>query len=148
DYLVRDLRRRPNLELRLGTEVVEGEGEASLERIVVQDHVRGTRETLPVTMLFALIGAEPHTEWLEGVVRCDRYGFVLTGEGSDPISPETSLPGVFAAGDVRARSVKRVASAVGEGAGAVRYIHEYLREPVAIRPEEPWAQESTPSAGA
>ena len=86
--------------------------------------------------MFVLIGAEPHTEWLDGVVERDRRGYVLTGRDlagwpleRAPMLLETSLPGVFAAGDVRDRSVKRVASAVGEGAIAVQLVHEYLAAP-------------------
>jgi thioredoxin reductase (NADPH) len=143
DYLVRDIRQRPNVEVRLQTELVAGEGESSLERIVLLDHATGARETLPATILYVLIGAEPHTEWLAGVVQRDAHGFILTGRhvprepGVGPLdrealSLETSIPGVFACGDVREGSVKRVSSAVGEGAVAVRYIHEYLAEPVAL----------------
>ena len=96
----------------------------------------------PVTALFVMIGAEPHTDWLDGAVARDEQGYVLTGSdlldsgeleffgplGRAPLLLETSIPGVFAAGDVRARSVKRVASAVGEGATAVQLVHHYLAQ--------------------
>jgi thioredoxin reductase (NADPH) len=92
--------------------------------------------------VFVLIGAEPRTEWLEGAVERDEGGYLLTGRDvagwpleRAPLLLETSLPGVFAAGDVRYRSVKRVASAVGEGAIAVQLVHEYLAEPAA--PSQP-----------
>ena len=136
EYLVQEIRRRPNVEVRLRTEVVDGEGEGALERIVLLDHALGTRETVPAEVLFVLIGAEPHTEWLAGTVLRDRQGFILTGRraqgelalsiGREPTRFETNIPGVFAVGDVRSGSVKRVASAVGEGAAAVAEIHEYL----------------------
>jgi thioredoxin reductase (NADPH) len=142
EYLVREIRRRPNIEVRLRTEVVDGEGEGALERIVLLDHALGRRETVPAEVLFVLIGAEPHTEWLAGTVLCDRQGFIVTGRRArdgaawrierEPTRFETSMPGVFAVGDVRSGSVKRVGSAVGEGAAAVAEIHEYLTSSVVI----------------
>jgi thioredoxin reductase (NADPH) len=141
DYLVRDISRRPNVEIRLRTEVVDGDGDTTLQRVVLMDHACGTRETVSADALFVLIGAQPHTEWLDGTVQRDRKGFIVTGGGLDradvgwsfergPLPLETSMPGVFAIGDARQGSVKRVASAVGEGAIAVRHIHEYLAAPV------------------
>ena len=107
-----------------------------IKRIALLDHALGTRETVPAEMLFALIGAQPHTEWLAGTVLRDRQGFIITGRraregaagrtGREPARFETSMPGVFAVGDVRSGSVKRLASAVGEGAASVQEIHEYL----------------------
>lgn len=146
DYLVQDILQRPNVEVRLRTELVDGDGGAALERITLHDRARGTRETVPATIVYALIGAEPHTDWLGDVVQRDGHGFVLTGRdlaGSrqttrarEPLPFETSVPGVFCVGDVRVGSVKRVASAVGEGAMVVPYIHEYLAAPVRLaRPE-------------
>lgn len=143
DYLVHEIRQRPNVEVRLGTEVADGDGDTGLERIVLLDHARGKRETVPVDALFVLIGAQPHTEWLAGTLQRDRRGFILTGRDidraaagcraeRDPLRLETSLPGAFAVGDVRTDSVKRVASAVGEGSIAVKYIHDYLASPVAL----------------
>lgn len=142
DYLVQEIRRRPNVEVRLWTEVVDGEGEGALERIVLLDHALGKRETVPAEMLFVLIGAQPHTEWLAGTVLRDRQGFIVTGRlaqrgtdwriGREPTRFETSMPGVFAVGDVRSGSVKRLASAVGEGAAAVPEIHEYLTSSVVV----------------
>lgn len=143
DYLVQQIRRLPNVEVRLLTEVVDGDGDVMLERIVLLDHASGTRETVWADILFVLIGAEPHTEWLSGTLERDRHGFIITGRDLDRAGPgwslerepmrlETSMPGVFAAGDVRMGSAKRVASAVGEGAVVVQYIHEYLASPVAL----------------
>jgi thioredoxin reductase (NADPH) len=138
DYLVQEIRRLPNVEVRLGTEVADGGGGRQLERLVIRDRARGTVETLPAEMLFVLVGAVPRTEWLAGAVWRDDHGFVLTGgdldagalrdfpPGRAPRRFETSMPAVFAAGDVRAGSEKRVASAVGEGAVAVREIEESL----------------------
>ncbi|HZB84025.1 MAG TPA: FAD-dependent oxidoreductase, partial [Rubrobacteraceae bacterium] len=141
DYLVRDISQRPNVEIRLQTEVVDGDGDTALRRVVLVDHARRTRETVPADALFVLIGAQPHTEWLGGTLQRDQKGFIITGRDLDrvgvgwslerePLALETSMPGVFAVGDVRQGSVKRVASAVGEGAIAVRYVHEYLAAPV------------------
>jgi thioredoxin reductase (NADPH) len=143
DYLVRDISQRPNVEIRLRTEVVDGDGGSALQRVVLLDHARGTQETVPADALFVLIGAQPHTEWLGDTVQSDRKGFIITGRDLDwadvgwsferePLPLETSMPGVFAVGDARQGSVKRVASAVGEGAIAVRNIHEYLASPVEL----------------
>ena len=137
DYLVQQIRQTPNVDVRLGTEIVDGDGAGELERIVLSDVETGQRETLDLDALFVLIGAQPRTDWLAGVVDRDERGFIRTGAdlrkrltgapGSfTPSRLETSMPGVFAVGDVRAGSVKRVASAVGEGAVAVQYVHEYL----------------------
>lgn len=138
DYLVREIRHLPNVAVRFRTEVVDADGADKLERITLRDDARGTSEIVPAELLFVLIGAEPHTEWLAETVRRDRRGFILTGVdlapeeaprslGRLPTRLETSMPGVFAAGDVRSGSAKRVASAVGEGAVAVQDVHEYLR---------------------
>jgi len=141
-YLVEQIRALPNVRVRLNTEVVEGRGGDHLEGITVLDRVSGAREQLATNWLFVFIGASPRTDWLDGLVVRDRRGFVLTGPDlvtdgrppagwpleREPLSLETSVPGVFAAGDVRRESVKRVASAVGEGAMAVTQIHRYLEK--------------------
>jgi len=142
DYLVQEIRRHPDIEVRERTEVVDADGGPTLERLVLRDCVSGATETLPAGLLFVLIGAQPHTDWLGGTVQRDRNGFLMTGADVDraagwpldrrPTRLETSLPGVFAAGDVRFGSVKRVASAVGEGAIAVQVIHEYLAAPAVL----------------
>jgi thioredoxin reductase (NADPH) len=138
DYLVQEIRRAPNVEVRLRTEVVGGEGAVQLERITIRDRATGRAETFAAESLFVTIGGEPRTDWLSGVVARDDHGFVVTGDDLDatalvdwpllrrPMRHETSVPGVFAAGDVRFGSTKRVASAVGEGAMAVQEIHQYL----------------------
>jgi thioredoxin reductase (NADPH) len=126
--------------VRAGAEIVDGEGTDRLEAIVVRDRATGETERLETAALFVMIGAEPHTEWLDGVVARDAQGYILTGADllTDPEAArgwplerapallETSLPGVFAAGDVRHGSVKRVTTAVGEGATAVQLVHQYL----------------------
>jgi thioredoxin reductase (NADPH) len=129
-YLVDQVERTPNIALSPRTEVRELLGEDRLEGVVVERE--GERHTLPARALFVFIGADPHTSWLEGAVELDEHGFVRTGrevsqdEGHQPYFLETSRPGVFAAGDARSGSIKRVASAVGEGSMAVRLVHDHL----------------------
>jgi thioredoxin reductase (NADPH) len=147
DYLIREIDALPNVEVRLHTRVVEGRGTRRLERLLLEDGRTGKREELAATALFVLIGADPRTEWLPAAIRRDDRGFILTGprhggrEGTDeppleraPFLHETSLPGVFAVGDVRHGSVKRVASAVGEGGVVVHSVHQYL---ATLRTREP-----------
>jgi thioredoxin reductase (NADPH) len=135
DYLVQQVLATPNIHRRMHHEVVDGHGRRRLEGITVRDRDSGATQALDASAVFVLIGAEPRTDWLDGVVERDQPGYVLTGRDLPgggwpleraPLPLETSLPGVFAAGDVRCRSVKRVASAVGEGAIAVQLVHEYL----------------------
>ena len=139
DYLVQEIEQAPNVAVRLETRVVDGLGSWRLEGLALKGRADGSIEEVPAAALFVMIGAEPHTDWLTGVERDDQ-GYILTGHdllGPDglpadwplkrpPLLLETSIPGVFAAGDVRHRSVKRVASAVGEGAVAVQLVHQYL----------------------
>jgi thioredoxin reductase (NADPH) len=139
NYLITEIASNPVIAVRARTEIVDGGGSGGLETLTVVDHATGGTTTIPATALFVLIGAQPHTEWLDGRVARDYQGYLLTGQlaaanAATPAWPlerapmllETSVPGVFAAGDVRSRSVKRVAAAVGEGATAVRLIHAYL----------------------
>jgi thioredoxin reductase (NADPH) len=110
-----------------GTEVCELKGDLGLEEVVVCDLSTDDRRALSTTALFVMIGSDPHTRWLDGAIELDDRGFVLTGAGVDGTALfETSSVGVFAVGDVRSGSVKRVASAVGEGAVVVRLVHEHL----------------------
>jgi thioredoxin reductase (NADPH) len=135
DYLIKQLDETPNLEARFGTSVVDGRGRTHLEAITLKDLGTGRQEEVPAAAVFVLIGAKPHTDWLRDVVALDEGGFVLTGRdipqpawpaSRPPLPFETSVPGVFAAGDVRYGSVKRVAGAVGEGSVTVGSVHRYL----------------------
>ncbi|MDX6649986.1 MAG: thioredoxin reductase [Solirubrobacteraceae bacterium] len=130
-YLADRIERTPNVEVHLETQVRELVGEGTLQAVVVEGLSGGGSETLEARSLFVFIGASPHTGWLGDLIDLDAEGFVET-EGN-PLLLETNQPGVFAAGDVRHGSIKRVASAVGEGAMAVRFVHEHLdgrhREP-------------------
>ncbi|WP_369212556.1 FAD-dependent oxidoreductase [Streptomyces flavofungini] len=138
-YLVDQVEQHPKIEVLLHTEVREVGGREKLESLTVEDNASGERRELPAAALFVFIGAKPRTEWLSGVLALDEKGFVLTGAnaqavadahhwaalGRDPMLLETTLPGIFAAGDVRSGSVKRVASATGEGAMVIRLVHEH-----------------------
>ncbi len=119
EYLEREVASRPNVDVRLSTCVVAGSGDGRLERLDLDE--AGNVSTVPADALFVLIGAEPHTGWLPPEVRRDEHGFVVTGADF-----ASSVPGVFAIGDVRSQSVKRVASAVGEGSVAIQHVHRYL----------------------
>jgi thioredoxin reductase (NADPH) len=138
DYLIKELEALPNVDIRGRAQVVGGTGSDFLETFTVRDLDTGA-ETVESGVLFLLIGSEPRTEWLAGTAACDKWGFLLTGAeltagdaspgwtlDRPPALLETSVPGVFAAGDVRSGSVKRVASAVGEGALAVTLVHAHL----------------------
>jgi thioredoxin reductase (NADPH) len=141
-YLVDQVEAAPGVEVRCRTEVRELHGDGTLRAVTALDKASGETERLDTSALFVFIGAEPCTGWLGGQLAVDEDGFIATGhelalthldpagEGRDrpPLPLETSRPGVFAVGDVRSQSIKRVASAVGEGAMAVRLIHEYLAE--------------------
>jgi thioredoxin reductase (NADPH) len=135
-YLVEQLAERPNVEIRTGASAIGAEGSDRLERLRVREADGGELD-LDVDACFVFVGASPHTDWLDGVVARDERGFILAGADAqtagwplkrEPYVLETTVPGVFVAGDVRARSVKRVASAVGEGSMAVSLIHQYLNE--------------------
>ena len=139
-YLIQQLAAIDTIRVRTQTEVVEAHGDGHLEALTLYDGKDGTRRTVPADYLFVFIGAEPRTEWLGDAVARDDRGFIYTGpdlltggrrppgwdRDRDPFYLESSVPGIFAAGDVRANSVKRVASAVGEGAMAVTLVHRYL----------------------
>ena len=139
-YLIREIEAARNVTVRLGTRVVDGGGRGRLENIVLEDSASGLTETVSAAGLFLLIGAEPHTSWLPEEIARDEAGYVVTGRDFSyyapphrgwsverlPLLMETSMPGVFAVGDVRRGSVKRVSSAVGEGSIAIQTIHEYL----------------------
>jgi len=132
-YLAREVQATPNVEVRLATEIIGGGGEDGwLDHLRLRDRASGQEETVPAVGLFIMIGAHPHTDWLPAEVSRDPRGFILTGgDLPAPAWPlertayglETSMPGVFAAGDARHGSVKRVASAVGEGSMAIQFLH-------------------------
>lgn len=139
-YLVDQIAATPNIDVLTSSEVIEAQGEEHLTGVVVKDLETGENATLPASGMFLLIGAIPHTDFLRGVVELNPSGFVLTGpdlihEGKPPAGwplrrlpfmLETSVPGIFAAGDVRQGSIRRVAAAVGSGAASLTFIHEYL----------------------
>jgi thioredoxin reductase (NADPH) len=139
-YLIDQIAGVPAITVRVCTEVVSGTGADHLETLTIRDNATGKVETVPASWLFIFIGAAPRTEWLDGVLTRDAHGFLLAGpdlvvDGKrprgwtadrDPFHLETNVPGVFVAGDARADSMKRVASAVGEGAMAIALVHRYL----------------------
>jgi thioredoxin reductase (NADPH) len=138
-YLITEIAAHPRITVRTRVEVVGGNGRGRLESLDVHDGRTGTTETLPADGLFVLIGAAPHTAWLPREIERDEWGFIVTGTDLQetrragplpgdrpPTQYETSVPGIFAVGDVRHRSIKRVASAVGEGSTCISHIHDYL----------------------
>ena len=138
DYLVKTIEATENIHVQVRTTVVDGAGVGRLQELTLRDDNSGRTRTVPAAALFVLIGATPHTGWLPSGVHRDDKGFILTGQDllahrpgepsstRAPLPLETSMPGVFAAGDARHGSVKRVASAVGEGSVSIRSVHEYL----------------------
>lgn len=138
DYLIREIEAAPNVTVVYCAQVVDGAGTGHLESLVLADRRSGTRRVVPADALFVLIGSQPRAEWLGGSVARDQWGFILTGTDllsggghwhldRPPLPLETSLPAVFAAGDVRHGSVKRVGSAVGEGAVTIPLVHRCLQ---------------------
>ena len=141
DYLVKAIEATENIDVHRHTTVIDAKGTDRLEELVLRDAASGRTRTVPAAALFVLIGAQPHTDWLPAEIHRDDNGFILTGQDLPPPQPgepgedttplplETSMPGVFAAGDVRHGSAKRVASAVGEGSVSIRSVHQYLPPP-------------------
>ena len=141
-YLVDQIKKTPKIEVWTDTEVVEVHGERRLEEISVRCSRTGTVDRYPAGSVCIYIGALPRTQWLGSLIERDDHGFILSGpdllkDGKRPASwplernpglLETSVPGVFAAGDVRRGSVKRVASGVGEGSIAIQFVHQYLAD--------------------
>jgi len=139
-YLIDEIGRTRNIDVQYQTQVLEVHGEERLEAITLACLRSGSRERIDARAMFVFIGAQPRTEWLKDFVDRDARGFIMTGpdllhDGKppkywpmerDPGLLETSLPGVFAVGDVRHGSVKRVASGVGEGSIAIQFVHQYL----------------------
>ncbi len=140
DYLIREISAADNIKVRLHTEVIAGRGDRRLEGLTLHDNRSGATESVAASALFIHIGAQPRTDWLPDAILRDGKGFIRTGQdliregipsegwtlGRSPFLLETNLPGVFAIGDVRHKSVKRVASAVGEGGIAIQMLHQYL----------------------
>jgi thioredoxin reductase (NADPH) len=140
-YLVDQILAAPNINVRPGAVVIDVMGEQKLECITVKDVETGATETLQANAMFIFVGAVPHSRVVTGLVECDSAGFILTGQdliregkhpkgwtlNRDPYYLETSVPGIFTVGDVRHGAVRRVASAVGEGAIAVGLVHQYLK---------------------
>jgi len=142
-YLTQRIATHPVIELHLEAELVSLEGDSHLERVTWLDRLSGERLTCEIRHVFVMAGGSPHSDWLRGCVSLDQEGFVLTGRDLDPVlasAPqkwplgrppqmlETSLPAVFAVGDIRSGNVKRVASAVGEGAISIHLVHQALAE--------------------
>jgi thioredoxin reductase (NADPH) len=140
-YLIERIAEQPLITVRTRCAVRRLAGDAHLEQVVVEELASGREQSITASALFVLIGAEPHTQWLPEAIDRDHDGFILTGQDAGSAGPaasawrilqrnafllETSLPGVFAAGDVRSRSVKRVAAAAGEGSMAMRFVGEHL----------------------
>lgn len=142
DYLIEKLHDAPNVDISHSVAVVDGGGEGRLEWLVIEDMTTRRRDAIDASALFILIGGEPHTDWLPDGIQRDGSGYVLTGQdlrppGSGektwslerpPMDLETNMPGVFAVGDLRHGSMKRIASAVGEGSSAIRLVHSYLAQ--------------------
>ena len=141
-YLIDQIHATENIAVRTCSTVVEAQGDTHLASITIEDANTGKRETVPASSLFIFIGAMPYTNWLDGLVERDEQGFILAGTdvmhdgkrprgwqlNRDPFLLESSVPGIFVAGDVRHGSIKRVAAGVGEGSMAVQFVHRYLSE--------------------
>ena len=147
-YLIDELERKPNVHIRSGGEIVRCVGEDRLECVTIRNRADGSLEDVDVHAVFIFIGADAMTDWLPKEVVRDERGYVCTGRDvtdlmpdawpleRDPYLLETSVPGIFAAGDVRHGSIKRVASGVGEGSIAIAFVHEHLAD-LATRLEDP-----------
>ena len=133
-YLIDEIEGQLNITVRYQTQIVDGSGDGGLDTLTLKDASSGKNDTVPADAVFVLIGARPHTDWLPDEIARDNYGFVLAGLADEewklerpPFPFESSMPGVFAVGDVRSGSVKRVASAAGEGSVAIPQVHQYLQ---------------------
>ena len=129
-YLISRIENSSHITVYPESEIVALGGDPSLQRVTWVNSSTGERTSRDISVVFVMIGAEPNTGWLFGTVRLDKKGFILTGntDGFEKTPYATSVPGVYAVGDVRADSLKRVASAVGEGSVVISYIHRYLAD--------------------
>ena len=144
-YLIDQLQTRPNINVKLGHQVTASHGEDTLEAIDIHNNTTNQTQTVTSAGLFIFIGADAQTNWLPAEIALDKRGFVLTGTDMrsaghwtldrDPYLLETSIPGIFACGDVRYSPVKRVAAAVGEGSMTIAFVHQYLRDPGDMKPK-------------
>ncbi len=138
-YLTDRIDDAPNIDVLLGAEIAEAHGATSLEALTIADRASGERERVAAGAVFIFIGAQPNTEWLADALARDEHGFIVAGPDlrapgvrppwpleRPPLLLESSLPGVFVAGDVRHQSIKRVAGAVGDGSMAVQFVHQYI----------------------
>ena len=139
-YLIEQIKQTPNIHVETHSRVIEVQGDDHLESITIVCEKSAEERQVPASALFIFIGAQPRTDWLDGSVDRDERGFVLTGQDlirsgkrpkgwnldRDPGLLETNVPGIFAVGDVRHGSIKRVASGVGEGSIAIQFVHQYL----------------------
>jgi thioredoxin reductase (NADPH) len=152
-YLISRIESSSHITLYPNTEIEKLEGDSSLESVTWANRLTGERTVKPIGSVFVMIGAEPNSGWLFGTVRLDAKGFILTGgkDGFESTPYATSVPGMFAVGDVRSNSVKRVASAVGEGSVVISDVHRYLadhRNSVAVEPNSALAALRSASAAA
>ena len=130
DYLIRTLRQTPNIDIRYHAEIIGASGERRLQRLKIRDTSTAAPDHLPAAAVFIMIGAEPPTDWLPDEIRRDPRGYLMTdaGSGAPHSQFETSIPGVYAVGDVRHGATKRVASSVGEGSVVIGSVHRYLAQ--------------------
>jgi thioredoxin reductase (NADPH) len=142
NYLVENIRNTPNIKVIPNTDVISGTGSTVLENITLKNTKTGEEKTVPAKALFIYIGTKPGTDWLNDLVLRDEKGFILTGTelmkeksfhtswklNREPLLPETSVPGIFASGDVRAGAMAGISAAVGEGSMAIRFVRKYLNE--------------------
>jgi thioredoxin reductase (NADPH) len=142
NYLIENINRTNNIKVHTHTEVVSVDGDMVLKNITIKNANTGEEKTLPAKALFIYIGAKPGTSWLNNIILKDTKGFIITGSDlmkeksfnkfwkleRKPLLPETSVPGIFASGDVRSTAITGISSAVGEGAMAVRFVRKYLEE--------------------
>jgi thioredoxin reductase (NADPH) len=144
-YLIAQIVDHPGIVVHFNTELAEAHGESHLEGVVLEDRTTGTRLPVPARFVFVFIGSSPATEWVGPGIARDRDGYLITGSAADGMDRavgtsalETSMAGVFAIGDVRSGSVKRVSAAIGEGASVVQFVHEYLQSRAEADTGKPW----------